>query len=406
MLEAAPEMCLGFVSAEDEQAGEMAYYFEHQVQPLLELCLARGKRFIPRNKNVWWCHWPADPEIRRLIFNGRYRSVLLPCVEDSNSRTADAQLAARVGLWLDGQVDDWAARICADWFSFNRAWEWEAVKTGHPHLRYLTSQTFLGARVFMLLSGDRQRTSGEWTRVGAESTAPFIHLIGRGVITPPKREQMRGIAPVVVNLQRPTPRFARHGANGHAFQAWNADGTDREAWAFDRLDCYWGMAPLPPTDASSWLWGRTRRAADHLPVTGPHGFVCLLPGPPPRAGGPWTTVWTTDGDQFSQDGNPLSLDAARAAMTADLAAGQEKLPFRVEGHVFWQAVAQPENRYVLCLMDPGWVDPADRTAVLHTNLAGTWKASDRMTGKSLGPLGAGLELRVPAGSFRIIDVQH
>jgi hypothetical protein len=403
MLEAAPATCLGFVSAEDEQAGEMAYYFEHQVQPLLELCLARGKRFIPRNKNVWWCQWPADATLRRLIFNGRYRPVLLPCVEDSNTRTADAQLAARVGLWLDGQVDDWACRISADWFSFNRACEWEAVKTGHPHLRYLTSQTFLGARVFMLLTGDRERVSGGWTRVGTEGVAPFLHLIGRGAMTPPKREQLRGIAPLVVNFQPSTERFARHGANGHGFQQWDIDGTDRRAWAFDRLDCYWGMAPLPPTDASTWLWGRTRRAADHLPVTTPHGFVCILPGPAPQRRGPWTTVWTTDGDQLGKDGKRYSLEAARAAMEAELITGMATLPFGVEGRVFWQVVAQPENRYIICLMDPGWVDPSAQTAALHANLPGAWSATDRLTEKPLGPLAPGLEVSIPAGGFRIID---
>ncbi len=404
MLEAAPQTCLGFISSEDEQADQMAYYFEHQVQPLLELCLTRGKRFIPRNKNVWWCHWPADPGMRRLVFNGRYRSVLLPCVEDSNSRTADAQLAARVGLWLDGQVDDWACRISADWFSFNRAWEWEAVMTGHPHLRYLTSQALLGARVFLLLTGDRERVSEKWTRVGTEGVAPFLHLLGRGALTPPQREQMKAIAPLVLNMQSTTARFGRHGANGHGFHSWDVDGTDHTAWAFDRLDCYWGMAPLPPTDVSTWLWGRTRRAADHLPVTSPFGFVCLLPGPPPQATSPWTTVWTTDGDQLSQGGKSYPLAAARAAMEADLTAGAAKLPFGVEGRVFWQVVSQPNNRYVICLMDPGWVDPAARTAVLRTHRPGTWRAADRLTGQALGPIGPGLELNIPAGVFRLIDV--
>ncbi len=404
MLEAAPTMCLGFVSSEDEQADQMAFYFEHHVRPLLELCLTRGKRFIPRNKNVWWCHWPADPGMRATIFNGRYRSVLLPCVEDSNSRTADAHLAARVGLWLDGQVDDWACRISADWFSFNRAWEWEAVKTGHPHLRYLTAQALLGARVFMLLAGDRERTGGRWTQVGAEGIAPFMHLIGRGALTPPKREQMKAIASLVVNLQQPSDRFARHGANGHGFQPWDIDGTDRKAWAFDRLDCYWGMAPLPPTDVSTWLWGRTRRAADHLTVTAPHGFVCLLPGPAPQTQSPWTTIWTTNGDELSKDGKRFSLEAARVAMQQDLKAGLEALPFRVEGHVFWQTVAQPENRYIVCLMDPGWLDPAARNAVLRAQWPGAWAAADRLTGQELGAVGHGLEIAVPAGAFRLINV--
>lgn len=406
MLEASPNMCLGFVSAEDEQAEHMAYYFEHHVQPLLELCLTRGKRFIPRNKNVWWAQWPADPTLRRLIFNGRYRSVLLPCVEDSNTRAADTNLAARVGLWLDGQVDDWASRISADWFSFNRAWEWEAVRTGHPHLRYLTSQALLGARVFMLLAGDRERAGGDWTPVGTEGVVPFIHLLGRGTLTPPTREQLRGISPVVLNFQKVSARFARHGANGHAFQHWDTDGTDRQAWAFDRLDAIWGMAPLPDTDASTWLWDRRRRAADHLPITPPHGFVAILPGPAPQSSTRWPTVWSTDGDHLSKGGQKFTLTAARTAMLADLNLAAGKLPFRVDGRVFWQVVAQPGDRYLLCVMDPGWVDPAGRTAVVKSQLPGTWLATDRLSGHPLGPLGPGLSLTIPAGAFVLLDLSR
>ena len=86
-MDAAPKTLLGFVSAEDEQLEDVPYYFEHHIRPILELCLKHQKRFIPRNKDVWWAHWPADAKMRELIFNGRYRSVLLPSVEDSNSRS-------------------------------------------------------------------------------------------------------------------------------------------------------------------------------------------------------------------------------------------------------------------------------------------------------------------------------
>lgn len=231
-------------------------------------------------------------------FHGRYRSALLPCVEDSNSRTADAQLAARVGLWLAGEAGDWACRVSADWFSFNRAWEWEAVRTGHPHLRYLTSQAFLGARVFMLLAGDRERRSG----------------------------------------------------------------------------------------------------------AGPHDYVCLLPGGAPAPGRPWTSVWTTDGDQLSRGGKAFPLAAARTAIEADLRTAAARLPFRVEGRVCWQAVAQPDDGYILCLLDPGWVDPAPRTATVRAQLPGPWRVRDRLTGEPLGPLGPAREFAVPAGVFRLLEL--
>ncbi len=406
MLEAAPTMLLGFIDAEAEQPDVMRYYLEHHLKPIMELCLQHKKRFILRNKNAWWAHWPADPKVRELIFNGRYRSVILPCVEDSNSRSPDLNLAARVGLWLDGQVDDWASRCSADWYGFNRLWEWEYPLTGHPALRYEVAQAMLGARVFMMLNGESERSTGRWTRTGTEGTATFLHLLGRGTITPPRREQLRAISPVALEVRQPSARFAAHGLNGHGLERWNLDGTDTQPWAFDRLDCYWGMAPLPPTDVSTYLWGRTRRDASHLPATTPNGFVALVPGGMTDPNGPWKTVWTTDGDSLSKDGRAYSLTAARTAMLADLAAAEKSLPFHVEGRVFHQVVALSPDHYIITLIDPGWVDPAERTVKLTTRLPGTWKLTDRLTGETLGPLATPLELRVPAGALRLLEARR
>lgn len=406
MIAAAPTTLLGFTSAEDEQPAEMAYYFEHYIRPLLELSLTHGRRVILKNKNIWWAYWPAEPKLRELIFNGRYRSVLVPCVEDSNSRSADVNLAARVGLWLDGQVDNWASRSIADQFSFNRAWEWEYVRTGHPALRYNLAQAMLGARVFMLLNGEREHGTGRWTRVGTEGTATFLHLLGRGVITPPRRDQVRAISPVALVMQQPGKRFVDHGANGHRDSGWARDDSDGQPWAFDRLDCYWGMAPLPPTDVATYLWGRTRRDASQLPTTAPHGFVTLVPGDVATKNSRWQTHWVTDGDTLRKAGRTYSLTTARTALLADLAEAEQRLPLSVEGRVFHQVIELSPDRFIVALVDSGWLDPADRTVKLTMRLPGTWTFTDRLSGEATGPATAPLEVRVPAGSFVLLEAQR
>lgn len=134
MLTAAPTMLRGFISSEAEPSDTLPYYFEHFLKPVLELCVQHQRRLIVTSKNIAWAHTPADNIPPRLHSQSpRYRSALLPSVEDSNSRSPDVNLSARVGLWLDGQVDDWAVRSAADWFSFNRDWEWEYPMTGHPN---------------------------------------------------------------------------------------------------------------------------------------------------------------------------------------------------------------------------------------------------------------------------------
>jgi len=406
MIGAAPTMLLGFISAEDEQPENMAYYLEHFIRPILELSLAHRKHVILRNKNVWWAYWPAEAKVRELIFNGRYRSVLLPAVEDSNSRSPDLNLASRVGLWLDGQVEGWVSRSCADWFSFNRTWEWEYVMTGHPSLRYYTGQALMGARTFMLMNGERDRSTGRWTRVAAEGAATFLHLLGTGAITPPRREQLRAISPVALAVREPSVRFKEHGTNGHGDWGWNRDGTDGQPWAFDRLDSYWGMAPLPSTDVATYLWGRQRRSPSHLPTSTPHGFVAIVPGGISRPGATWTTAWTTDGDGLSKEGRSYSLTEARHAMLADLAEAEKRLPFHVEGQVFHQVVEQGPDHYIIALEDSGWLDPAERTVMVSTRLPGNWLLVDRLTGATLGPLSAPVEVRVPAGALRLLEARR
>jgi hypothetical protein len=165
------------------------------------------------------------------------------------------------------------------------------------------------------------------------------------------------------------------------------------------------MAPLPPTDVSTYLWGRTRRDASHLLTSAPHGFVALVPGGVSRPDGPWKTVWTTDGDTLSKDGRSYPLMEARTALLADLADAEKLQPFQVEGRVFHQVVEESPGSYIVTLIDPGWVDPAERAVRLSTRLPGRWTVTDRLTGQTLGALDAPLELPVPAGALRVLEVR-
>ncbi len=415
MLDAAPRTLLGFVTAEDEQLDQIPYYYDHHIRPILELCLRHHKRFICRHKDIWWAHWPAEPRMRTSIFDGRFRSVILPSVEDSNSRCAEVNLAARIGLWLDGRVDDWASRCCADWYCVSRAWEWEYVMSGHGPLRYYVAQALWGARVFMFLNGEKDR-DGKWTRTGREGAATFLHLLGKGIITPPRREQLRAISPVALVVVTNSARFVQHGSNGHHEEQWNTDGTDRQRWAFDRLDAYWAMAPLPPTDVATYLWGRTRRDPRHLPVTAPYGLVLLCPGGVSRPG-LWRALWGTDGDRIwplheadaPPAASPPDLEEARRRLCADLEHWTATLPFRVEGPVLHNVIECGPEAYVTLIMDSGWLDPADRVATLSSPVADRWVVRDRLTGDlvgSLEPGGAPLHVHVPAGTFRLLDIQR
>jgi hypothetical protein len=216
---------------------------------------------------------------------------------------------------------------------------------------------------------------------------------------------VRAISPVVLHAPQPTQRLAEHGANGHADHGWNSDGTDVRPWAFERLDCYWDMAPLPPTDVATYLWGRTRREHSHIPATAPQGLVCMVPGPMLRSDGPWTSIWMTDGDKLNCNGKDFTLAEARAAITAELAEATKKFPFAVKGRVFHQIIEQSRHHYVIALVDPGWLDPADRDVKLAAQVPGRWRVTDRLTGKDIGLIGSGLSITVPAGTLLLLELR-
>ena len=53
---------------------------------------------------------------------------------------------------------------------------------------------------------------------------------------------------------------------------------------------------------------------------------------------------------------------------ADLAQGQHAQPFVVEGKAFQQVIEMAEGRYMVALIDPGWVDPTERTVAIRSQL--------------------------------------
>ena len=161
-------------------------------------------------------------------------------------------------------------------------------------------------------------------------------MLGKGIITPPTREQMKSVSPLLVNVINPTERFLSTVANGHALQRFAP--ADLAPAPFSRLDCYWGMAPTPAYDVGAFVYNRARQFDNTIPRT-PSGFIALLAGSAPSGSAtPWTATWTTDGDNLIKAGRPFALEAARDAMLADLQAGAQKFPFRVEGEIFWQAI--------------------------------------------------------------------
>ena len=68
-------------------------------------------------------------------------------------------------------------------------------------------------------------------------------------------------------------------------------------------------------------------------------------------------------------------------------------------------VSQGPGQFMLYLIDPGYLDPADRAVVIRAQMPGVWQATDRLTHQTLGAIDQGLPMTVPAGTFRFVQIK-
>ena len=408
ILKAAPEYCAGFISLEDEQLERIPRYFKYYFGPLADLCARYGgKQCITLNKNVWYASVPSIGKVYNELFAGERKKVLLPATEDSNSRTPEINLLGRGGLWLAGLVKGFQVSIISDLFSFCRFHQWEYPKSGHPYLRLLVAHTLLGGSDFMSRIMDIKRENGSYafSTLGKESVEIFYHMLGKGLIFTPRREDALGFSPVGLAVHEPPEKWLRDGHNGHRPEMWKDDPELRNA-VIPHGGCLWGNTETPEHALQRVLLKKKRQFGYNIPAT-PYGLVAMVPAHADLKNVPHIKEWWhTDGIYIWREGGEkmTGTEAANALRSSfeEAAAG---MPFRVSGgDAFMQAVRIKPGTYRLFIVDPGWLDPCSRNVSIRIQKEGTFSARDVLTGQSVPVDDKKIDAVVPAGSFLIYDV--
>jgi hypothetical protein len=412
MLKAAPNYLVGFGTAEDVSAETIAEYVCQFIGPLCDLCLEHGNaKVMIKNKVLWWLDGPAMPVVYDELFATERRKVLVAATEESNGRWSETNLMGRLGLYYAGLVSEMKVRIIRDMFAPNCFFEVEYPRSGHPFLRMLVAHTVTGGSDFQLFISDKVRNEAsrqgqvQYNLLGRESTELFQHLLARGIVFPPRPEQMANICPVGLVMHPPEQKWLRNAHNNH--RPWKAREDEETLEAvYPRLDCGWAFAPLPQF-AFSRIAFRKRRVFDCLVPATPYGHVLMLPCHFDHSGiDVVQNWWHTDGIYlWRKDGPRLLGQEAGQALRASLEQAAADLAVRSTGDdVFYQLVRRPKGGYRLYAVDPGCLDPADRRARFRVNMPGNWQARDVLSGETVAMHGSELELRVPAGAFRVIDL--
>jgi len=400
MIEAAPEHLWGLEFAEMEGVDDhMQEVVEQIILPVAKLCRQHDKKVIFRNKNIFWNGTCYVPYWRRVLLDSGFQDVFVPALEETNCRTAELSLAGRVGLWLTGSFNQWSCRMVTDNANFDRMWEWAGQQVLNHHLRHLMSRAALSADVFF-----NSIHQGPFSAKLYDQLVPFYDMLEKGIIHIPERDELLSVPDICLGMQSPPSReYIRHGTNGHHYTYPNDSHVQM---VFDRLDCYWAGAPLQPYDFSRFGLGVDRRMCNFLPTL-PYGLVPIIPDNVDIAGTRFRAKISTDGQSYyDAEGSRVTPEVYQPTVEKLLQQSAARLPIRVSGDAHWSVVRLDPVHVRVTLIDPGYLDPADREVdIVLQHLQGVWCA-DILSGQELPIEDNRIHVTVPIGTLRIVDIEH
>ena len=240
---------------------------------------------------------------------------------------------------------------------------------------------------------------------GKESTGIFYHLLGKGIIFSPDREDALGYSPIGFVVHQPSEKWLKDAHNGHAPELWEEDEELHNA-VLPHNGCLWGMTNTPDHALQKVLFNKNRQFGCQIPST-PYGLVAFVPE--------FSNLedvahvkewWHTDGIYVWKEGGPkLTGDEAAKVLKSDFEKAAGKLPFRqINNPVFMQVLKMGNTHYRLVMVDPGWIDPKDRSVDVKIQLEGTFELKNVLTNEMYECKENLFNIQVPVGLFALLDV--
>jgi hypothetical protein len=128
-----------------------------------------------------------------------------------------------------------------------------------------------------------------------------------------------------------------------------------------------------------------------------------LTGPKAR----FRQILRTDGQYWYDDqGKRREAAAYKDTVLAALESAAKRLPVRVTGQAHWSVVRLDPTHVRVTLIDPGYLDPAERDATIVLQHLDGVACRDILSGENLPMDGGRIGLRIPAGTLRVIDIEH
>lgn len=400
ILSISPNFCKGFIVNECSYTRRKFRRFVDLLEKVLQILAKYGERKLILNQHFdFWFKIPADPMVARKLFRPAFRNVMVPMYKTNRPHAPELNLGMIVGMWKGGLVEEWG--FCAQ----DDLWKFESVFMNPPDdviLRMEVMAASLGATYFRI-EGNREflRKKGNSYELEAGSKRHrdlFHSLVRKGVVVPLIRSDQLLVSPVVFS-KKFNPQSMPRPDDSHAsywVRAFQSRGILSYDFALKRArDDY-----LPG------LWTHIQHYYNGLFPGTPYGFVCFLPSwfSPEKTS--WAELFSTDEVTVSDaKGNRIKDSQLNAVIVHALKEQAMKLPFSAD-NIFLSINKFDDGTYLLYLMDTKQFNVHDTNIKLRINL-GKRKARvvDAFDNKVLGFGDTDIPLTVPAGLFRILQVE-
>lgn len=395
ILEVAPNTCYGFVYAEMANVDDpRVQYFVKEYMPRLAKAIRKNNKakLYFRYKNMFWAATSHLPLWKEMFFSNKYNDILVPASEDTSNRTQDLNLAGRVGMQSSGYVNDFAMRLIDD-----NPTSWRPLSPGgqrsiSPYLRQGTLMAAYGARYGIVANNSFTEEPG---------LNILFALMKSGVlpVVAPKDIVSIGTWHLIQNVDE---KLIHTVDNHHTINQYSTEDTNA---VFSVSQMHWAGTNIPEHDFSRVALGVKYRWLNYMPKM-PYGMVAIAPIEAK------TTIEKLNKPYFVstakvgiKNGAKVPAKEFGAVIKATVVEGAKQLPIVVSG-ASWSAIQLDDTHTRLILLDPNYINPQNTKVTVTFAHKIPKQIVDILSEEELKTTNNKIELTVPAGAMRFIDVAY
>jgi hypothetical protein len=399
ILKIAPQSCKGFIFHEDSYSSSDWDRFVGNTERVLQLCKKYGgKKVILNEHQDFWYRVPMMRDVGPKFFNSDFGDILIPMYKSNRYVMPELNIGSILGLWKTGKVQEWGFSTQDD------AWKWESIFMVTPDdviLRMEVMAASLGATYFRVERGkeflDIRNGKIALSKGAGRHRDLFHSLIRKNIVRPVDRSNQVILSPVALK------RISQNGWVGPKGPKAYWERYYKSAVTNKTFNHRLGLQSVGEDGLSGYVYGTKYFAEAIFPKT-KYGFVQIVPD--------WIRdaslegvgkVWKTDGDHIYVGNKRLDDSSAKEKILESLQALQKTMPFRAVG--VFLSVQKFTDGYLIYLLDPGCLDVFGVETVLTAgdSIKG-FTISDAISNETLQVKNRSVQVRIPAGGFRVLKV--